>query len=203
MRGYYFITDHGLSAAGFESDVKNAILAGVEIIQYRNKAAETGTLYTEARLIRDLSAGSSTRLIINDRIDIALAVHADGVHIGQEDMPYPEVRRLLGPEKIIGVTVHDVPEALEAQRMGADYLGVSPIFATGTKLDAGSPCGVEGLTAIRKACSIPIVAIGGIGLSDIAGLRDAGADMVCAISAVLTRPDVAGEIRKIQKEFGL
>jgi thiamine-phosphate pyrophosphorylase len=203
MRGYYFITDHYLSEAGLESDVTKAVRAGVELIQYRNKDADTLTLYTEARLIRDLCAHGATRLIINDRIDIALAVDAHGVHLGQEDMPYGQARRLLGKDKIIGVTVHTIAEAVEAERMGADYLGVSPVFATSTKLDAGRPCGVEGLKAIRKACRIPIVAIGGIELANIAAVIKAGADMVCAISAVVTRPNVTAEIRKIQKEFGL
>jgi len=203
MRGYYFITDHALSAAGIQSDVRCAVQEGVQLIQYRNKEAGTRTLFTEARIMKDLCAGTPSRLIINDRIDIALAVDAHGVHIGQDDMPYEEARRLLGRDRVIGVTVHTVEEALEAQNRGADYLGVSPVFTTGTKLDAGRPCGVEGLGAIRKACSIPIVAIGGIGLANITGVRDAGADMVCAISAVVTALDVAAQIRKIQKEFGL
>lgn len=201
MRGYYFITDHGLSAAGFESDVKKAIQAGVEIIQYRNKAAETRTLYTEARLIRDLSTGSSTRLIINDRIDIALAVNADGVHIGQEDMPYDRARHLLGPDKIIGVTVHDLDEALEAEARGADYLGLSPIFATGTKDDAGAPCGTAVIAELKKHCRVPVVAIGGIGLSNVDEVVAAGADMVCAISAVVTKPDVAAAILEFQRRY--
>jgi thiamine-phosphate pyrophosphorylase len=203
MRGYYFITDSTYSAAGMASDVENAVAAGVKIIQYRNKAAQTRILYNEALSIRNLCTKSGAKLIINDRIDIALAVDADGVHIGREDMPYSEARRLLGKDKIIGVTVHTLEEALIAQDLGADYLGVSPIFATATKLDAGTPCGVEGLRAIRKASRLPIAAIGGIDLSNVGIVIEAGADMVCAISAVVTRPDVAAQIRKFQKEFGL
>ena len=203
MRGYYFITDSNLSASGILSDVEKAVAAGVEMIQYRNKEADTRTLYDEAMLIKNLCSRSTSKLIINDRIDIALAVDAHGVHIGQEDMPYREARRLLGKGRIIGVTVHNVEEALAARDMGADYLGVSPVFATGTKLDAGTPCGVEGLKAIRRVCALPLVAIGGIDLSRVDILIEAGVDMVCAISAVVAKPDVAAEIRKFQKEFGL
>ena len=197
MRGYY------LSIAGILSDVQKAVAAGVKIIQYRNKAAQTRMLYDEALLVKNILSGSSSRLIIHDRIDIALAVDADGVHIGQDDMPCQEARRLLGKDKIIGVTVHNVEEARIAQDRGADYLGVSPIFTTGTKLDAGAPCGVEGLKAIRRVCGLPIAAIGGIDLSKVSILIEAGADMVCAISAVVTRPDVTAVIRKFQKESGL
>jgi thiamine-phosphate pyrophosphorylase len=203
MKGYYFITDESLSAAGVMSDARQAVTAGAEIIQYRNKTADTRRLYEEARRIRGICAGTRSRLIINDRIDIALAVGADGVHIGQEDLPYAESRRLLGGDAIIGVTVHTVAEAKEAEATGADYLGVSPVFATGTKSDAGAPCGVETLAAIRRACSVPVVAIGGIDLSNADECIAAGADMLCAISAVVTRPDVAAEILKFQRKYGL
>lgn len=203
MKGYYFITDEALSAAGIMSDVEKAVAAGVAVVQYRNKTADTRRLYDEARRIRQLCAGTGTRLVINDRIDIALAVDADGVHIGNEDMPYGEARRILGAGTIIGVTVHDVAEAVAAAGAGADYLGVSPIYATGTKADAGAPCGVETLAAIRRACAIPLVAIGGIGIDNVEEVIRAGADMVCAISAVVVKPDVTGEIVCFQRKFGL
>jgi thiamine-phosphate pyrophosphorylase len=203
MKGYYFITDEGLSAAGIMSDVEKAVAAGVTVIQYRNKTADTRRMFEEARRIRNICAGNGVRLIINDRIDIAMAVDADGVHIGNEDMPYDETRRLMGLGKIIGVTVHDVDEAVEAERRGADYLGVSPVFSTGTKADAGAPCGIETLAAIRRACAVPLVAIGGIDLSNTDDVIRAGADMVCAISAVVTKPDVAGEISRFQRKFGI
>jgi thiamine-phosphate pyrophosphorylase len=203
MKGYYFITDAQLSAAGTNSDVKKAVAAGVAVIQYRNKSSETRTLYDEACSIRDLCAGSRSLFIVNDRIDIALAVGAGGVHIGGEDMPYREARRLLGKDGIIGVTVHNVEEAREAEAWGADYLGVSPVFVTGTKADAGAPCGTGTLAAIRRSCRVPLVAIGGIDLSNADGVIAAGADMVCAISAVVTKPDVEAEIIKFQRKFGL
>lgn len=203
LRGYYFITDPALSVSGVESDVRQAITAGVSVIQYRNKVADTRSLYEEARLIKNICSGGPAWLVINDRIDIALAVNADGVHLGQGDLPYQEARRLLGRNKIIGITVHTVEEAMAAESLGADYLGVSPIFPTTTKLDAGGRCGVDGLRSIRQTCRIPIVAIGGINLSNVGAVIEAGADMVCAISAVVTKIEVATEIRKFQKEFGL
>lgn len=203
MRGYYFITDASLSMAGILSDAEKAVSCGAGIIQYRNKKAGTGTMFREAMLLKRICAETVTRLIINDRVDIALAVDADGIHLGQDDLPYEEARRLLGPDKIIGLTVHSVQEAVQAEHIGADYLGVSPIFDTATKTDAGCPCGIDTLRAIRQACRVPLVAIGGIDLSNIHAVIQAGADMACAISAVVTKPDVTAEMKKFQKEFGL
>jgi len=203
MRGYYFITDAAFSRAGILNDAEKAVACGTRIVQYRNKEATTGVMFREAALLKRICAGTGTRLVINDRVDIALAMAADGVHLGQDDLPYGEARRLLGSDKIIGLTVHSLQEALQAERAGADYLGVSPIFPTGTKSDAGSPCGLETLRAIREACRVPLVAIGGIDLSRVQGVIQAGADMVCAISAVVAGPDVTAEIKKLQKEFGL
>ncbi len=202
MKGYYFITDSNLSLAGIVSDTRKAVEAGAQVVQYREKSAETGILYGEALALKEICAGRAT-LIINDRIDIALAVDADGTHIGQGDMPYEAARRLLGPGKIIGVTVHNLEEAIEAARLGADYLGVSPIFATGTKQDAGTPCGIDMLRDIRRAVSLPLVAIGGIDLSNVEAVIDAGADMVCAISAVVAKSDVAAEVLRFQRKFKL
>ncbi|MBN1532476.1 MAG: thiamine phosphate synthase [Spirochaetes bacterium] len=199
MKGYYFITDASLSRAGNVSDVRAAAAAGVSIVQYRNKSNITRDMYEEAMLLKRECAPAL--FLINDRIDIALAVDADGVHIGQEDLPYEETRRLLGPGKIVGVTVHDVNEALEAEAAGADYLGVSPIFATGTKEDAGAPCGTDTIRDIKARCRIPVVAIGGITIDNIDQVVASGADMVCAISAVVTSPDIAKAIREIQRRY--
>ncbi len=203
MKGYYFITDAALSRAGNLSDVRSAVLAGTEIVQYRNKSSETRPMFEEALAIKKLLAGTRTKLIINDRIDIALAVDADGVHIGQDDMPYDTARRLLGPGKIIGVTVHDFRESIEAERAGADYLGISPIFATDTKADAGKPCGTAVIREIKERCTAPIVAIGGIGLNNVDEVIHAGAGMVCAISAVVAAGDVKNAILNFQRRFNI
>ena len=135
MKGYYFITDSRLSRAGNISDVMEAAACKVDAVQYRNKNAETLEMYEEALHLREICRDLT--FLINDRIDIALAVGADGVHLGQSDMPCTTARKLLGQEKVIGVTVHNLFEALVAKRDGADYLGVSPIFQTATKSDAG------------------------------------------------------------------
>lgn len=201
MQGYYFITDSALSLNGNLSDVGAAVKAGVCFVQFREKKGTTLSLYKEALALREECRGTKTKFLVNDRIDIALAVDADGVHIGQEDIPLDAARKILGRNKIIGVTVHTLAEALEAEKIGADYLGVAPIFATTTKEDAKEPCGIETLTKIRKAVSIPIAAIGGINLKNAESVIQAGADMICAISAVVTKSNVLEEIMKFQRLF--
>lgn len=199
IRGYYFITDSGLSRRGIYEDVSLAVKCGVKVVQYREKNASTGKLFEEASELRRLCRGIT--LIINDRIDIALAVSADGVHIGQDDMPLASARRLLGRDKIIGVTVHNEAEAREAESLGADYLGVSPVFATSTKQDAGGACGTDMIRRIRAFSKLPLAAIGGINFENAGEVVSAGADAVCAISAVLSSDDPALAIRRFQKIF--
>lgn len=199
LRGYYFITDASLSRAGNVSDVTSAVAAGVDAVQYRCKDGSSAALYAEAAALRALCRGPL--FVINDRVDIALAVAADGVHLGQDDLPLPVARKLLGPDKLIGLTVHSVEEARAAEVTGADYLGVSPIFATQTKPDAGPPAGIELIRRIKAAVKLPLVAIGGIHLGNAPEVVRAGADCLCALSAVLTQADVAGEIRKFQRLF--
>lgn len=199
IKGYYFITDSDLSKHGNLSDVKAAIEAGVGVVQYRNKSNDLEAIYKEARLLQEICKG--IKFIINDRMDVAFAIKADGVHVGQGDMPYETARKLLGKNKIIGVTVHNIEEAKIAEKRGADYLGASPIFSTTTKNDTGKPCGVGLIREIKKDCKIPIVAIGGISLDNAKEVIRAGADAVCAISAVVTKDDVKEEIEKFQKFF--
>jgi thiamine-phosphate pyrophosphorylase len=199
MKGYYFITDARLSRAGNRADVLAAVAAGVRVIQYRDKEAEAAAVRAEARELRRLCR--QCLFLINDYVEVALDVEADGVHLGQEDMPLPKARRLLGPGKIIGVTVNTVEQALTAARQGADYLGVSPIFATRTKPDAGEPAGLDLLREIRRRVRLPLVAIGGITLENAPAVIAAGADGLCAISAVVTQPDVAAAIQAFQRLF--
>jgi thiamine-phosphate pyrophosphorylase len=199
MRGYYFITDAELSLAGDRSDVKAAAQAGVPAVQYRRKYGTTLEMIKEALILKKLCG--TTVFLINDRVDIALAAEADGVHLGQDDLPYSLARKLLG-RRVIGLTVHNVREAREAQAAGADYLGVSPVFPTRTKQDAGKPAGIELVRRIRKEVRIPIVAIGGITLANAPAVIAAGADAVCAISAVVSKKNVRAEIDKFQKLFG-
>jgi len=201
MRGFYFITDSELSRKGIISDVKSAISAGVKVVQYRQKSKPSRQMYEEALVLRKICKGIT--FIINDRMDIALAVKADGVHLGQEDLPCGIARKILGRNKIIGVTAHSLKEAIKAQKEGADYLGISPIFATKTKPDAGKPKGISLITAIKKNIRLPLVAIGGIDLSNAPGVIRAGADCVCAISAILKSRDIKNEIRKFQRLFAI
>lgn len=199
MKGYYFITDARLSRAGNISDVQNALAAGIKMVQYRSKETNIRTMLAEALELKKLCREAI--FLVNDRVDVALAVEADGVHLGQDDLPCDAARRLLGPEKIIGITVGSLEEALTATSQGADYLGVSPIFATRTKLDAGRPTGLSLLREMRKVMSLPLAAIGGLTLENTSEAIAAGAQMVCAISAVVTKADVRAEIEKFQRLF--
>jgi len=199
VKGYYFITDSKLSRAGNERDVLSAVSCGVKIVQYRNKTAETRQIYEEAVRLREICRDSL--FLINDRVDIALAVEADGVHLGQSDIPCLAARKLLGYDKIIGVTVHNLAEALLAESIGADYLGVSPIFQTATKPDAGKPSGIRLIEEIRAEIDIPLIAIGGINHSNASEVVRAGADGLCAISCVVARENVKDEIKKFQEIF--
>lgn len=199
MIGYYFITDAHLSRVGNISDVKNALLAKTKFVQYRAKHSNTKEMYQEALQLRKICRKAI--FLVNDRLDIALAVHADGVHLGQDDLPYGVARKLLGRKKIIGVTVHSLKEAKEAEKTGADYLSVSPVFATGTKQDAGKPVGSALLKKIKEGVSLPVVAIGGINLSNAGQIIRAGVDGLCAISAVVTKGDVRREIERFQGLF--
>lgn len=197
IRGYYFITDSALSVNGNISDVRNAVKAGVRVVQYREKCASSKKMYEEALILRRIC--KDIVFLVNDRIDIAIAVGADGAHIGQDDLPINIARKILGKNKIIGVTVHSVKEALAAERAGADYLGVSPVFLTSTKSDAGRPVGVKMIKAIKDKVRIPVIAIGGINFSNAKDVIDAGADGFCAISCVVGKKDIKQQIRKFQK----
>jgi thiamine-phosphate pyrophosphorylase len=197
MRGFYFITDSLLSRRGNIGDVKNALAAKVEVVQYREKSLSTKEMYEEALILRKIC--KNVTFLINDRVDIALSVDADGVHLGQEDLPYRLARKLLGKKKIIGLTVHNLSKAEEAQELGADYIGISPIFSTNTKKDAGTPAGIDLIKKIRKRIYLPIVAIGGIKFANALQVIHAGADCLCAISAVVSKSDVKREIEKYQK----
>jgi thiamine-phosphate pyrophosphorylase len=199
MKGFYFITDANLSLAGNRSDVRAAAKAGARIIQYRRKEGTTASVYKEAMELKSLCGDA--KFIVNDRVDIALAVDADGVHVGRDDLPVKIVRHLLGPDKIIGVTVRDLEEAVQAEKEGADYLGVGPVYHTSTKKDAGPPAGIELIRSVRNACTLPVVAIGGITLENAGEVIKAGADMICAVSATVTDSDVEKAVSDFQKLF--
>lgn len=191
---FYLVTDSGLSRKGTLSDVRNAVEAGCRIVQYREKDKSTKEMVEEALLIKEI-CGDKAIFLVNDRIDVAMAVDADGVHIGQDDMPIQLARQLLGSDRIIGLTVHDLREALQAEREGADYVGLSPIFGTSTKKDAGEGIGPERIREVKDALSIPVVTIGGINRENCVSVIQGGADSLVAISAVVCSDDVRKETR--------
>jgi len=199
ISGYYFITDANLTREGIFNDVMRALNTGVGIIQYREKNRSTRIMYEEANKLRKII--KNALFVINDRVDICLAVDADGVHIGSEDLPVSVVRKIIGQQKIIGATAHSVEEAIDAEKNSADYVAVSPIYFTGTKPDAQSPVGIKVLSDVKRAVSIPVVAIGGITIENAPDIIKAGADAICAISAVLGAKNISAEIEKFQKLF--
>ena len=185
----YLVTDRGLSLGRTTIDiVRSAISGGVTCVQLREKQGSTREFIAEARAIRALLDGLETRipLIINDRIDVAMAIGADGVHLGQTDMHISDARRLAGSSLFIGISVESVADAIRAEAEGADYIGVSPVFATPTKNDTAPPLGLEGIRAIRAAVSLPLVGIGGIKAENAAEIIRAGADGVAVVSAIVS-----------------
>lgn len=169
---------------------------GARLVQLRVKKAGPNEFYDWAMEGRRMTRARDCLWIINDRVDIALAVDADGVHLGQEDFPLKAARRLMG-EKIIGVSTHDPEQALEAEREGADYIGFGPIFGTATKDTGYAPRGVEMLKTIRRTVRIPIVAIGGISEGNVARVREAGADAAAMIGDLMKAEDVQGKVKRI------
>ncbi len=168
-----------------------ALDGGATVIQLRDKTANTHDLVKEGLALRALTRERGALLIVNDRIDVALAVDADGAHVGQEDMPAALARQLLGPARILGVSAGNITEATAAVAAGADYLGVGPIYATSSKADAGQPVGPHLLTEIASRFSIPQVAIGGITVHNAREVIQAGAMGIAVITAVVHAEDIA------------
>jgi thiamine-phosphate pyrophosphorylase len=193
----YFITDSVLTRKTVLEDVEAAIRGGVKIIQYREKKAAAKQMVEEAVRIRDACRERGVIFLVNDRVDVAIAVDADGVHLGRDDMPYQEARKMLGDRKIIGLTAHNVEEAVEAERAGADYIGLSPIFRTDTKKDAGEPAGLKLIRDVKGKINIPFFPIGGINQENLKDVLEAGARGACMISAIVAKDDVEGEVKKV------
>ena len=200
--GLCFITDHNTGGLSFLDMTQAVLRAGAGWVQYRNKNASRLKVYEEAIKLKDLAGKHNAVFIVNDYSDIALAVDADGVHLGQDDLPVKEARKILGKGKIIGVSTHCIEQALEAEQAGADYIGFGPVFHTSTK-DAGNPRGTVLLGEIKNKVSIPVVAIGGINLENIHSVLETGVDAVAVASAIL-KGDVeenAGRFMEIIKAF--
>jgi thiamine-phosphate pyrophosphorylase len=168
-----------------------ALAGGADMIQLRDKTGSLRDLLPQAHAIRALCQRHGALFIVNDRVDLALAVDADGAHVGQEDLPPAAARRLLGPKRLLGVSTHDVAQARAAVDLGADYIGFGPMFVTGTKDTGYTPRGPAGLREVRAAVTLPILAIGGITLDNVAAVMTAGATAPAVISAVVGAPDIA------------
>ena len=197
----YVITDRRWEGGRDPVEVAQAaIRGGATAIQLRYKELPVRELLRVGRRLREVTREHGVLFIVNDRADLALALEADGVHLGQDDLPLPAARRVVGPRLLIGVSVADEGEALRAQREGADYLGVGPIFATATKDDAGAPVGLERLRQLRRVSHLPLVAIGGIGPKNAAQVVQAGADGVAVVSAVVGQPDVAAAAAMLARQ---
>ncbi|MGA2481148.1 MAG: thiamine phosphate synthase [Spirochaetia bacterium] len=195
----YLVTDEGLSRGRSQlAIVQAAIRGGVTIVQYRQKQASTLRMIEEAGALRRFCREAGIPFIVNDRIDVALAVGADGVHVGQEDMPASLARRLIGKDMILGVSAGSAAEAQKAVEDGADYIGASPVFATPTKPDAPPPLGREGLRSLCRAVHIPVVAIGGMNAGNAASMREAGAAGVAVVSAIVAADDVESAARALR-----
>ena len=193
--GLCFITGQETDSLSFEEMSLKAMQAGVKWVQYRDKERSRRDIYEESIRLMDMAKKFGAVLIINDHPDIALAADADGVHLGQDDLPAKEARKIMGKSRIIGVSTHSVKQARDAERDGADYIGFGPVFYTTTK-DAGRPKGIEMLREIKRQVQIPVVAIGGITAENIGPVLEAGADAVAVSSAILR-----GDIGENAKRF--
>lgn len=195
----YLVTDDGcLQGRALIDCVREALEGGVTLVQYRAKTASSAEMYAEALQLKALCDSFKVPLIINDRLDIAMAVGAAGVHLGQDDLPCAAARKLLGEDYIIGVSAHNPAEAKAALQSGADYLGCGAVFGTATKADV-KKLGTDGLAAICKAKGLPVVGIGGVTADNYREVRAAGADGAAIVSGILAQPDIRATVKAIAK----
>ncbi|MFQ5988312.1 MAG: thiamine phosphate synthase [Candidatus Methylomirabilales bacterium] len=191
------ITDEKLSGLRHREVAEQALQGGASMIQLRDKSRDLRHLYEEAVAIRDLCRRQGSLFIVNDHLDLALAVEADGVHLGQDDLPPHLVRPLLRPGMLLGISTHSVAEAQEAEAAGANYIGFGPVFATATKTDTRPVVGLDRIRNVRAAVHVPILAIGGITLERVPEVMGAGVDGIAVISAIVR----SGEITSACRQF--
>jgi thiamine-phosphate pyrophosphorylase len=200
LGGICFVTDRESCGLTCLEMVHIALVAGIKCIQFRDKQRSRLGFYRMATRLRRLTWDYGAYCIINDHADIAASVDADGVHLGQKDLPVSEARKIMGKGKIIGVSTHSLAEAVKAEEDGADYIGFGPVFPTATK-DAGDPKGTGILGSIREKVNLPVVAIGGICLESMEEVFSSGADAVAAASAILiggVQENAEGFVRKVR-----
>lgn len=199
LAGLYLVLDPSVRPDRPLVDVlRKAAALGVRLFQYRDKQASMKAAYTQALALRQAATEVGACLIVNDRCDLALAVQADGVHLGQDDLPIADARRLLGPEKLIGLSTHNPEQVREAAELKPDYIGFGPIFSTATKADHDPVVGLEGLRAARTLTTLPMFAIGGITADRVDDIVAAGANGIAVISAILKAQDLEQAIRTLQ-----
>ena len=192
----YLVTDPDLCAGhGVVETVRDAVRGGVTIVQLRDKMAKTSSLVEIGKALRDVLASTGVPLIINDDVEAAIAIGADGIHVGQSDMKAEDVRKMVGPNMMIGLSCESVADASAADPEVVDYIGVSPVFATPTKTDHSGAVGLQGLRDIAAVTRIPKVPIGGIKIEHLSSLYEYGADGVAVVSAICGQPDVEGAAR--------
>lgn len=179
--------------------VRQLINAGVRIIQYREKDKHMGHQYDECVQIRKMTSDAGVVFIVNDHVDLAMAVHADGVHVGQDDLPVNEIRRLTGGKMIIGLSTHSPEQAKAAVSQGVDYIGVGPVFKTYTKKDVCDPVGFEYLEYVAANMDIPFVAIGGIKEHNVHEIVNRGARCVAMVTEIVGADDIGNKIKNLRK----
>lgn len=195
----YVITDEEVGRGLSHAEIaRRAVAGGADVIQLRDKRLSCRDLLAAASAVRKITRNAGALFIVNDRLDVALAAGADGVHLGESDLPIEDARRLAPPGFVIGASVGSVTTAVRAEAAGADYVALSPTFATGSKDDAGPGHGLPALSAIRSAVSIPLVAIGGINPGNVADVVAAGADGIAVISAVVGQEDITGAAQDLR-----
>lgn len=205
MRNFLTTDIYGLTSAEHSRGrsnvdvVKQMLTAGIRVIQYREKHKHGRAMYEECRAIRELTLAAGATFIVNDHIDLALLVKADGVHIGQDDLPPAAVRQLVGPDLLIGLSTHSPDQAREAANCGlVDYIGVGPIFQTQTKQDVCDPVGLEYLDYVVNNIALPFVAIGGIKEHNIAAVRSRGAKIIAMVTEIVGAEDIGAKIAAIR-----
>ena len=186
---FTLITDRNHCKQPFIDTISLALKGGVKTVQLREKGLPTHELYSLACELRKITSDFKANFIVNDRVDIALAVEADGVHLGWQSLPFPVVRRLVGSERLIGVSTHNRQEALQARNYGADYITFGPVFDTPSKTGLLKPTGVEEIQKLKKEIHIPIVALGGINERNVEAVLDGGADGIAVISSIMQADD--------------
>lgn len=200
--GLYCLTDSQLAGErGNLAVVEQMLAAGAQIIQYREKNKTQLEMYRECMLIRDMTRMQGATFFVNDDIALAMAVCADGVHIGQDDLPLPVVRQLVGEGMLIGLSTHSPQQARAAVELGADYIGVGPVYQTQTKKDVCAPVGLEYVNYVAKCIDLAFVAIGGISRDNLTAVIEHGAECVAMISEIIKAADIRQTVQSVRSEI--